>query len=161
MLIFMGDGMKKTILPIAALFAVLAAITAAPVMSAATSGTIAVKKDTVAAANATIAIYEVESKYWGLYNKVGAYVTTLTTNASGMADFSGLDSTKTYLAKVFYAAKTYEAKFTPASAVTITLEEVSWLRGNIVPIAIGGAAVFAILLLISVFRPQTVRFNWK
>jgi hypothetical protein len=118
------------------------AFASSPVLAAATNGTITVKKDTVACANATIAIYEVESKYWGLYQKIGAYVATLTTNASGSANFTNLDSAKTYLAKVFYQAKTYEAKFTPASDVTITLEEVSWLRGNLIPLLVGaGAAV--------------------
>lgn len=146
---------------ILALFAAFAAVASSPTLAASTSGTITVTKDGAACANATIAVYEVESKYLGLYQKVGAYVATLTTDASGQANFTGLDSAKTYLAKVLYAGKTYEAKFTPAAAVTITLEEVSWLKGNLVPLLVGGAAVFAILVLISVFSPKHVKFGWK
>ena len=150
---------KKILVPV--ILGLVLALSANAALAATTDGTITVRKDSVACANATVAIYEVESKYWGLYQKVGAYVTTLTTNASGMADFTGLDSAKTYLAKVFYAARTYEAKFTPAASVTIDLEEVSWLKGNIVPLLAGAGILFAILLLISVLSPRHVRFGWK
>lgn len=142
-----------------AAFAVLFSIAAPAALAAATDVAFTVSKDSVAAANATIAVYEIESKYFGLYQKVGAYAGSAITNANGTATISGLDSAKTYLAKITYAGKTYEQKFAPASEVAISLTETSWIRGNIIPLLVGGAAVFVLLFVVAQIRPQTVRFG--
>ncbi|MEN3052108.1 MAG: hypothetical protein ABC596_09890 [Candidatus Methanosuratincola petrocarbonis] len=142
-----------------AAFAVLFSIAAPAALAAATNVTFTVKKDTVAAANATIAVYEIESKYFGLYQKIGAYAGSATTNANGTATINGLDSAKTYLAKITYAGRTYEHKFAPATEVAISLTETSWIRGNIVPLLLGGAAVFVLLFIIAQVNPRAVRFG--
>lgn len=142
-----------------AVFAVLFAAAAPSALAAPINVSFTVKKDAVAAANATIAVYELESKYWGLYQKIGAYAGSATTDANGTATINGLDSAKTYLAKITYDGKVYEQKFTPTTEVAINLTETSWIKGNIIPLLVGGAAVFVLLFVIAQIRPQTIRFG--
>jgi hypothetical protein len=162
MLILSVIYVKRKVFPILgafAIFAVLFSLTAPSVWAAAVDVRITVTKDSVACANATIAVYEIESKYYGLYQKIGAFAGSAVTNASGVATITGLDSAKTYLAKITYMGKTYEYKFAPANAVEISLTDMSWIRGNLVPILVGGAAVFIILLIISQLNPRVIRFG--